>query len=76
MSEAAESHYIPVRVKGTLLFKYDPIRHLIQIKRKREIVLIDLTEVELKAAEAPGPMSRAEALAVIKRLAPAGKETV
>ena len=65
---SAESCYIPVRIKGTLLFKYDPIRHLVQIKVKREIHLIDLAEVELMAAEAPGPMSRAEALETIKRI--------
>ena len=52
----AESCYIPVRIKGTLLFKYDPLRHLVQIKVKREIHTIDLAEVELEAAQAPGPM--------------------
>ena len=64
----AESCYIPVRIKGTLLFKYDPLRHLVQIKVKREIHTIDLAEVELEAAQAPGPMGRAEALETIRRI--------
>jgi hypothetical protein len=68
------NNYIPVRINGRLLFKYDPIRKLIQIKARQETHLVDLAAVEAEAAQEPGPMTRDEALAVIRRLVPGAAE--
>jgi hypothetical protein len=63
------NNYIPVRGNGRLLFNYDPARRLIQIKKGAEVHLVDLEAVEAEAAQEAGPMTAAEALETIKRVA-------
>lgn len=62
-------NFVPIRVNGRLLFKYDPIRRLIQIKARHEVHTVDLATVEAEAAQEPEPMSMDEALRTIRRIA-------
>lgn len=62
------SEYIPVRVKGSILFEYNPPKKLIRIKRGKQMHLIDLEAVEAEAAQRPEAITTAEALEVIKRI--------
>ena len=42
--------YVAVRVAGKLLFRYDPRRRLVQIKRSGgDVVYIDLAEIDSEA---------------------------
>jgi hypothetical protein len=63
------SEYIPIRRNGRLLFKFDPARLLIQVKRGKEVHTIDLEAEVADVAERPGAMTTAEAMETIKRIA-------
>lgn len=63
------SEYIDIRRNGRLLFRFDPNRRLIQVKRGKEVHTVDLEAEAAEAAERPEAMTTAEALATIKRIA-------
>lgn len=48
MEQQTNQYFVDVRepYTGKLLFRYDPVRRLIEIQRRGELTLIDLTKYE------------------------------
>ena len=63
------SEYIPIRRNGRLLFRFDPERMLIELKKGKELHTVDLAAEAAEAAERPEAMTTAEALETIRRIA-------
>lgn len=63
------SEYIPVRRNGRLLFRFDPERMLIELKKGKELHTVDLAAEVAEAVERPEAMTTAEALKTIRRIA-------
>ncbi len=63
------SEYLSVRRDGNFLFRYNPQKKVIHVKRGKKEWYIDLEEEAQKAAQEPEPMSMDEALKTIRRIA-------
>jgi hypothetical protein len=50
---ARRSAFVPVREPGTnwLLFKYDPVRELVEIQRRGKKTIIDLRSIRLETLD-------------------------
>lgn len=52
--------YIDVRINGRLLFKYDPTRHIVEVRTRGETHHVDLAQLDQQAAPCEPVQERPE----------------